>query len=104
MSDFRLDADYRDFLISLWHSPFMEQKAENQYTLTNGTVVHLIQDAYVSDCGTQYQASAEDMEGNVYVVRWDVICADEDLDDESNACNWNKPKSICADGENRDLL
>ena len=49
------------------------------FTLDNGLVIHLTQDAYVSNYGTdggvRYYAAGTDDEGNDYQVAWDTNAA-----------------------------
>jgi len=59
--------------------------------------LQLTQNAYVTGSleAPYYTAHALDKDGNEYEVRWKIICDDFDnLEDESNACNWAKPSSI----------
>lgn len=57
-----------------------------------GKEYRLTQDAYVSDDGATYQASAQDADNNEYMVVWEVNHPDfENLTDESEACDWENP-------------
>lgn len=63
----------------------------------NGQTITLTEEAHV--CGTYeqpyYIALAEDEEGNRYEVNWMVTHPDfENLEDESEACDWDIPTSI----------
>lgn len=52
----------------------------------------LTQDAYYSN-GNEgyYQAAAEDAEGNVYMVYWEIQRPDAD---EEDCCDWNEPSRV----------
>lgn len=53
---------------------------------------NLLQDAYISDCGTTYQAAALDCEGNEVTLYWSVINYDDyTTDDMALDCDWSKP-------------
>ena len=43
--------------------------------------------------GNWYEASAEDEEGNEYLVMWDIL-DDWDGEDEGDACNWDHPAAV----------
>ena len=54
---------------------------------------NLLQDAYITDCGTMYKALALDGDGNEIYLYWEVINYDDDYitDDMSLDCDWDKP-------------
>ena len=58
----------------------------------------LIQDAYVTGAlaNPYYTASAIDEQGNEYMVIWDIKDLENyaELEDESNACDWDNPSEI----------
>lgn len=55
----------------------------------NNQTLTLSQQAYPSNDGKTYQASASDKDGNNYLIVWDIVC-DDTQGDESNACDWDK--------------
>ena len=53
----------------------------------------LTQKAYID--GDVYSAHATDCVGNEYMVHWEIQVDDyENLEDESDACDWENPISI----------
>lgn len=59
----------------------------------------LTQPAYVIGDGSQYEAQAIDIVGNIYRIIWNVTDEwdereDFDKEDESEACDWSNPVSI----------
>jgi hypothetical protein len=70
----------------------MEANMKNAEITVDGITVQLTQPAYISDSGDTYQANAEDVEGNLYHVYWDVV--DSETGDQSAACNWETPSKI----------
>lgn len=64
-------------------------------TLNNLTVT-LEHDAFIDNDNlgnAAYFAYARDTQGTQYLVKWDIIC-ENDQGDESNACDWESPGSI----------
>ena len=57
------------------------------YVVHNDKKLYLSQQAYISDDGLTYEASAIDDDENNYKIYWDVTC--QDADDESDACDWD---------------
>lgn len=59
----------------------------------------LIQDTYVTGAlaNPYYTASAIDENGNEYMVVWEIKDLENfaELEDESNACDWDNPSEIC---------
>lgn len=56
-----------------------------------GKIITLIQQPYleeVNNCAF-YRATAWDDEGNRYDVMWDVLEGWEDMEDESDCCDWD---------------
>lgn len=43
-------------------------------------------------CGNWYEAAAEDENGNDFMIYWTDV--DWDIEDESDACDWNNPDYI----------
>ena len=67
----------------------------------NGQVFTLTQEAYADNFGTdggvRYYAGAVDTDGNEHQVTWGLKISIEDyknLEDESNACDWDNPISV----------
>lgn len=74
----------------------------------DGTEYALTQDAYISDDGNTYEASVVSMDmlneagttpddynpsiDPAATAYWEIIC--DDCDDQSNACDWDKPLVI----------
>lgn len=68
----------------------------NQIELTN---LNFVQDPYITsdiDGYVWYQAVATDKDGNEYMVVWDILPGFniDDIEDESEACDWDNPASI----------
>jgi len=67
-------------------------------TLTNGTQITLTQAAYIEGTSTNvfYTALAQDKDGEFYRVIWDILDMPnfENLQDETQACDWQNPRSI----------
>ncbi|WP_019156825.1 hypothetical protein [Robertmurraya massiliosenegalensis] len=61
-----------------------------------GKVIRLTQNAYLD--GTHenpyYSANGIDAEGNEYEITWDVVENWKELEDESECCDWDEPKSV----------
>ena len=60
-----------------------------EYTLT--------QQAYIdgpADGTPVYKATAVDQEGNEYEVEWEVRENWEEIEDESDMCDWENPVSV----------
>lgn len=74
----------------------------NNLDQTNSTIVisggkelRTTQDPYVIDNGETYRAMAIDQENNPYMIEWEVNHPDfENLEDESEACDWNNPITV----------
>lgn len=64
------------------------------HIIHNNTQFDLIQEPFISDNGTQYTAFAENNNREQLQVIWNVkqyyIDNPEELDDDSNACDWDK--------------
>ena len=63
-----------------------------------GKTLNLTQIAFLDCDGSNngeryYSAGAVDADGNEYKVRWEIYDG-FDGDDESNACDWDKPSLI----------
>lgn len=59
----------------------------------------LIQDAYIDGVPGEkpfYRANAVDTEGKLYEIRWDVKDNWEEIEDESEMCDWDSPKGVFA--------
>lgn len=41
-----------------------------------------------------YQAIAIDAENNEYLIVWNVVDGYEEIEDESDMCDWNNPLSV----------
>lgn len=57
----------------------------------------LQQDAYIDGVAGDtpvYKAMALDDEGNEYEVTWEVVDHWEELEDESEMCDWENPVSV----------
>jgi len=62
----------------------------------NGKTIKLTQEPYIASTA-HYEASAIDVDGDIYRVTWDIILDAEDAadcTDESNMCNWDNPTLI----------
>lgn len=57
-----------------------------------GTELKTIDDPYINDDGTHYNAYAADEKGNEYIITWKIT--DHETIDESEICNWYKPEKI----------
>ncbi|EIT85924.1 hypothetical protein A374_08814 [Fictibacillus macauensis ZFHKF-1] len=58
-----------------------------------GKEITLVQDPYIDGVSGQrphYKATGEDVEGNEYLVTWDVKDNWEEIEDESEMCDWNQ--------------
>ncbi len=66
----------------------------NTVTFENNTYT-LTQEAFVSDCGEQYQAHATNGDDE-FVVYWDVKQFDGGNDDvpEDELCDWENPSKV----------
>lgn len=87
----------------------------------NGKTYTLEQDAYCSDSGETYQASAthpDYPDATIYVI-WDNLHAGHicdgdgncvidgcngECEDESNACDWDNPSAVKIDGEHVEAI
>jgi hypothetical protein len=70
-------------------------------TTDNGIKVYLTQQAEITGTidDTYYTAYGVDKNGNEYVVEWNTTeewdnLPDEAQEDQSNACDWDNPRSI----------
>ncbi|MET3505554.1 hypothetical protein [Halalkalibacter oceani] len=54
-----------------------------------GKEYRTLQDAYVSDDGSEYKAHAVDENDKEYMIYWETI--NFDTSDESEACDWDNP-------------
>lgn len=59
-----------------------------QIVQIDGLTLGLTQDAYISDSGKTFEASAVDGEGNEYQVYWNIIW---DAEEGLETCDWRKP-------------
>lgn len=61
-----------------------------EYTLT--------QEPYIDGTHEKpfYRANAVDAEGKLYEIRWDVKDNWEEIEDESEMCDWDSPKGVFA--------
>lgn len=48
----------------------------------------------MSDEKPIYKAYGEDQEGNEYIITWNVVDHYEEIEDESEMCNWDKPSGL----------
>ena len=54
-----------------------------------GKELTLMQNAYISDNGQNYQAIAEDVEGNSYKIVWEILESyNPEEQEEDEACDW----------------
>lgn len=68
-------------------------KNGNPVITKTGKKVYLKQTAYLSGSDIIFfEAAGIDADGNDYQIIWNILC--EDADDDRNACDWNKPKSV----------
>lgn len=96
------DATYKN--IEMLYNYYEEEFEMTQFeklNAMNSTVVEVegveyktTQDPYVTDAGDQYQAHAVDADDKEYLIIWDVV--NEDVEDESDACDWDEPSSVVA--------
>ncbi len=62
-----------------------------------GKTYTLTQDAYIdgpAEGTPYYRAMAIDQEGNEYEVTWEVVENWEQIEDESEMCDWDSPASV----------
>lgn len=65
----------------------------------NGIIITLTQNPYIvghRDERPVYKAHAADGNGNEYVVEWNVVDRWQEIEDESDMCNWDSPSYIKA--------
>jgi hypothetical protein len=59
----------------------------------NGITVHLTQQAYAENCGTDggvyYQAKGVDNDGNEYRVTWSTYDNADEIESEDEMCDWD---------------
>lgn len=60
-----------------------------------GKVLTTIEQAFISDCGTKYQADAVASDGDIHTIFWDIkqewLDNPHELTDEEEACDWESP-------------
>lgn len=61
--------------------------------VVDGVGYKLVQEPYVSDDGKTYQAAAE-TKGGEYMIFWNVIGNLDEIEDESEACDWENPSHV----------
>jgi len=80
---------------------FLGQWPDGPQLVDDRIQIHLTEDAYPEGGSTRcrlaelhdwYQASAEDAEGNLYRVFWEII--DADCEGGSDACDWDNPWAV----------
>lgn len=62
-----------------------------------GKEITLVQEPYIDGVAGErpyYRAVGTDAEGNEYKVIWDVVDGWEDIEDESDMCDWDSPASV----------
>lgn len=62
-----------------------------------GKTIELMQDPYIDGMPDErpiYKAHGKDEDGNEYVITWDVVDGYEEIEDESEMCDWNKPSGL----------
>jgi len=97
----KIEITYKDFLDhidQLKENWWQYLEKTNGSTFLRNTKVYLTQQAYItgtSEC-PYYEAHAIDKEGKQYLVQWNLKPGLnlDDIEDESLACNWEKPNSI----------
>lgn len=61
---------------------------------TDGTVVHLTQQAYSVNYGTDgdvvYRAHGKDADGNEYMVTWQTYDNADEIENEDEMCDWSE--------------
>ncbi|WP_232239208.1 hypothetical protein [Paenibacillus sp. FSL M8-0142] len=63
------------------------------YTI-DGKEITLTQDAYIDGLPGErpiYKAHGTDAQGNEYIVTWNVVDGWENIEDESEMCDWENP-------------
>jgi hypothetical protein len=64
-----------------------------EYILTQATYLNHTQ-GLDGIADNHYKASAIDLEGNQYNVYWNPVDGWEQIEDESDCCNWTSPKHV----------
>lgn len=62
-----------------------------------GKTITLTQDPYIDGVAGErpmYKAHGKDEDGNEYIVTWDVVDGYEEITDESEMCDWDRPIGI----------
>lgn len=93
-------------LIRMWIENYIEENSKEETKMKDqgfGTVEFegkeytLKQQAYIdgkADERPYYRAMAVDQEGNEHEVTWDVVDNWEEIEDESESCDWDEPESV----------
>lgn len=62
-----------------------------------GKTITLTQDPYIDGPADEcpvYKAHGTDEDGNEYIVAWNVVDGYEDIEDESEMCEWDNPSGV----------
>ena len=74
---------------------FIKAKNKNGSVTVDGVEYALKQQAYISDCGTEYKASAINADNQPVTIYWAVTSDDPISEtDESNMCDWDNARVV----------